>query len=287
MRLTNPGMGNLVSTIIIVPCYNEAERLDVAAFARFSRQEPEIRLLLVNDGSRDGTAAMLDSLMANSNGRIQSLHLTPNGGKAEAVRQGMLHALQFQPKYVGYWDADLATPLADIPAFAAVLDRRPQTEIVVGSRLPLLGREIKRHPLRRILGRCFATVASHALGLPIYDTQCGAKLLRVMAETPLLFAEAFSTHWIFDVELLARLINLRQNRQQVASALYEFPLDRWEDVPGSKLRPKHFVQAFGELTTIYRRYLQPYAARYSPAVPSPQPTTIPNTAHTPGDRRAA
>jgi len=69
--------------------------------------------------------------------------------------------------------------------------------------------------------------------------------------------------------------------------LYEFPLDRWEDVPGSKLRPKHFVQAFGELTTIYRRYLQPFAARYSPAVPSPQPTTIPNTAHTPGDRRAA
>jgi glycosyltransferase involved in cell wall biosynthesis len=279
-------MGSFVSTIIVVPCYNEAERLNRLAFTRFSRQQEKVRLLLVNDGSRDQTAQLLTELAEGSQGRIQTLQLTCNSGKAEAVRQGVLQALTMSPQYVGYWDADLATPLEDIPSFVNVLERRPKTEIVVGCRLPLLGHEIHRQPVRRLLGRCFATAASWALGLPIYDTQCGAKLFRVNAETPLLFAESFATRWIFDVELIARLVSLRQSRTQVGTALYEYPLDRWEDVPGSKLRPRHFVQAIAELAAIYTRYLQPFAPRYAPALqPAPQPTLVPS--EQPSERRAA
>lgn len=269
-----------MSTIVIIPCYNEAERLNSANFLQFARQQSNVQLLLVNDGSRDRTAERLEELAAASAGRIAALQLTPNRGKAEAVRQGILHALERDADYVGYWDADLATPLEDIPAFVSVLNRRPEIDIVVGSRLPLLGHAIARHPLRKLLGRLFATVASRALGISLYDTQCGAKLFRVTEETHQLFAEPFATRWIFDVELIARLINLRQSRSAAAAAIYEFPLDRWEDVPGSKLRPRHFVQAFGELVQIYSRYVGPFSRRYVPVVRKPAPTQL-------GGRRAA
>jgi hypothetical protein len=103
----------------------------------------------------------------------------------------------------------------------------------------------------------FATAASLVLGLPIYDTQCGAKLFRVLPGTRDLFIEPFLTRWLFDVEIIARLIRSRRQTTlpQPADIIYEFPLSEWRDVKGSKVRPKDFVTAFIELATIYRRYL--------------------------------
>lgn len=262
-----------MSTIIVVPCFNEAKRLNAAEFLRYARTSGPVRLLLVNDGSTDYTAEMLNGLRAKS-GALDVLHLDTNGGKAEAVRRGFLHALASGPKYVGYWDADLATPLDAIEDFVRTLDRRDDIDCVVGTRCKLLGRRVVRHPLRWMLGRTFAAVASRVLGLSIQDTQCGAKLFRVTEQTSAAFAEPFTTGWIFDVEVLARLINLHGSVARVADKLYEQPLDRWEDVPGSKLKPKHFVKAIGEMAAIYLRYLRPWGNRYHaapPAVPVPAP----------------
>ena len=74
-------------------------------------------------------------------------------------------------------------PLESICEFRRVLEKRNTIDVVLGSRIPLLGRDIQRRPLRRILGRVFARTASLVLGLSLYDTQCGAKLFRVNAET--------------------------------------------------------------------------------------------------------
>src|SRR6185295_10256896 len=178
-----PGQGCPMSrAVIVVPCYNEAERLDVRRFLEFGRRTDSVDFLLVNDGSRDRTLEQLEFLHQGNPARFSFLHLARNVGKAEAVRQGVLMALASRPDYVGFWDADLATPLDDIPAFCRVLDAKPETELVVGIRLPLLGHAIERQPMRRLLGRLFAYSASLVLGMGIYDTQCGAKLFRATSD---------------------------------------------------------------------------------------------------------
>jgi dolichyl-phosphate beta-glucosyltransferase len=257
------------STTIVVPCYNEERRLNVAAFSRFLRSESQCRVLFVNDGSRDGTLTVLRSIEAEHPAVVDVLDLPRNGGKAEAVRSGIRSALERGADYVGYWDADLATPLEAIPEFLRVLDRRRGVDVVIGSRLSLLGREIRRQPRRGALGKLFARAASMTLGISIRDTQCGAKLFRATPWVSAAFDRPFCTRWIFDVELLARLAQVAAAHDGPAlnQCVYELPLDNWEDVAGSKLRARDFLKAPSELATIYWRYLGPFR-NAPPAIPS-------------------
>jgi hypothetical protein len=119
------------------------------------------------------------------------LPLTANGGKADAVRQGVLHAVRTgSSALIGYWDADLSTPLEELQGMLAVFERQPAARLVMGSRVRRLGSNIRRRAVRRLLGRIFSALASQILDLPIYDSQCGAKLFRrEIAET--VFAERF------------------------------------------------------------------------------------------------
>jgi dolichyl-phosphate beta-glucosyltransferase len=259
----------MAHAVIVVPCFNEAERLQVQRFEQFVAATHGIDFLLVNDGSRDATLEVLEGLHARHPRRFSFLHLAHNSGKAEAVRQGCLLALESRPAFLGYWDADLATPLEDIPTFVSVLERKPAIDVVVGCRMPLLGRKIERRPIRHLLGRVFANTASLALGMPIFDTQCGAKLFRVTTVLRQAIAEPFCTRWIFDVEILARMLLARQALQlsSLAEALYEQPLDQWHDVAGSKLKRSDFAKAFVEMARIYGRYLRPAATWNPPNVP--------------------
>ena len=169
-------MGGGVKTTVVVPCYNEEDRLREEEFVRYlSRQDSTVRLLFVDDGSSDGTLQVLTRIVkAAPPGRAALLSLTPNGGKAEAVRRGMLQALE-EPTpaaVVGFWDCDLATPLDAIQELADVLQGQPWTQMVFGARVALLGRQIERKIVRHYLGRVFATLTSLVLSMPIYDTQC-------------------------------------------------------------------------------------------------------------------
>jgi len=240
---------------LVVPCYNEAARLPVDRLRAFLTDDKSVGLVLVDDGSSDGTRARLDSVREGFEERVQVLALPSNQGKAEAVRLGVASALEGGAEAVGYWDADLATPLEGLDRMRAVLDRYPDVAMVLGARVNLLGRHIERSPVRHYLGRIFATAASVTLGLPVYDTQCGAKLFRVTPELAGLFAEPFETRWLFDVEILARF--LRQRRSAGTSthgAIVEYPLHEWRDVAGSKVRPLDFLKGFVGLLQIRRRY---------------------------------
>ena len=251
----------MASVTIVIPCYNEAARLQVPRFQAFTCARHLLRFLFVNDGSTDGTGKVLAALQAFDPQRFTRCDLPKNVGKAEAVRQGVLRALAGGAEYVGYWDADLATPLEAIPVFCDLLEGRPDLLMVFGARVQLLGRAIERRALRHYLGRVFATAASLVLGIAIYDTQCGAKLFRTPPEIQALFHQPFVTRWLFDVEILARWMHARRgtDRPPIEDIVYEFPLHQWRDVAGSKVKPGDFVKAFLGLALIYWQYLRPRA----------------------------
>jgi dolichyl-phosphate beta-glucosyltransferase len=239
---------------LVVPCYNEEKRLNVAELQAATLPGRELELILVDDGSRDATRTVLESI-AKNRPRTTVLSLEENSGKAEAVRRGVIDALGRSPDAVGFWDADLATPLTELPEFVATLDAQPEVDIVIGSRVKLMGREIERRTWRHYSGRLFATAASLTLDLPVYDTQCGSKLFRA---TPLLarvFQEPFLARWVFDVEILARFLAYdSRGPSHVARSLVELPLHKWIDVAGSKLRPLDFARSAADLARLRLAY---------------------------------
>lgn len=240
---------------IVIPCYNEEMRLNRTAVLGYLARSPEKSILFVDDASTDCTLKSLESLEREAPAQIGILCQPRNLGKAEAVRTGLLKALSNQDRYVGYWDADLATPLEAVDDLLAVLVARPSVDLVLGSRVKLLGRCIERKLHRHYLGRVFATCASLVLDLPVYDTQCGAKLFRVTPDLKNILREPFLSRWIFDVELLARVLTWHTGaRDRCRGAIYELPLQYWRDVPGSKVRARDFLNAARELAAIHRRY---------------------------------
>jgi dolichyl-phosphate beta-glucosyltransferase len=152
---------------------------------------------------------------------------------------------------VGFWDADLATPLDAYEDFRLILETLPEIDMVFGSRIQLLGRHVSRNPMRHYAGRVFATTVSVVLGLPIYDSQCGAKVFRVSGVLREVMARPFVSRWIFDVEVLARFLAVwRAGGVHPETRIYELPLKVWVDVPGSKVQLSDFVRSFTDLIKI-------------------------------------
>jgi len=247
----------MMSTTIVVPCFNEASRLPTKTYLEFLDTQTDVRFLFVDDGSEDGTHGVLQQLCESSSGRCESLRLAENKGKAEAVRQGILQALGTDAALVGFWDADLAIPLDSTARLAQIFAERPETLMVFGSRVRMLGRDVDRDPFRHYAGRLFATVVSLLLDAAVYDTQCGAKLFRACPTVRDLFEEAFITRWIFDVEILARLKRTLSPEawSHLGDLVFEYPLQSWQDVSGSKVRPQDFLHAPLDLMAIYRNYM--------------------------------
>ncbi|HEY6724403.1 MAG TPA: glycosyltransferase [Polyangiaceae bacterium] len=242
-------------TVVVIPCYNEAARLDTEALLGAVRAAPMLSFVLVDDGSSDATLELLSSLRDRAPEAFEVVALAKNQGKAEAVRQGMLAAFTRSPSVAGYFDADLATPLSELAPMAQYFDDT-RVHLVMGSRVKLLGRHVSRSPLRHYLGRVFASSASMILGLEVYDTQCGAKLFRDTPAIRSLFESPFSVTWTFDVELLARLAALAARGEVLVPerSVVEHPLAEWRDVSGSKLRPDAALRAVAELARLWRKY---------------------------------
>jgi dolichyl-phosphate beta-glucosyltransferase len=232
--------------VVVVPCYNEERRLDVRRYATLI-DSGLVRLLFVNDGSTDETLSVLTELASGTH-RVQILDLPTNVGKAEAVRRGLLHAIDSNALVIGYYDADLATPPEEFLRLLDILADNPHLSVVMGSRVALLGRRIDRSPARHYLGRLLASMASIVLRVRVYDTQCGAKVFRVTPAVVEALQRRFRSGWVFDVELIGRLLHGSESVAPLPpTAFEEVPLREWHDVPGSKVT---FVDMVGALVDL-------------------------------------
>lgn len=221
--------------VAVIPCYDEELRLRPEDFAELFADE-DVAAIFVDDGSTDGTAEVLRRIQAAHPQRVEVIALGRNGGKANAVATGLRAALDAGATWVGYLDADLAVPISE---WLRVADHRSDdVDGILASRVRLLGRSIDRRLHRHLIGRIFATYASALLRLPVYDTQCGGKLFRASPVLTAALDEPFTTSWLFDVELLARLLYPKAPAAGLEPGrLVEVPLRRWQDVAGSALAP--------------------------------------------------
>jgi dolichyl-phosphate beta-glucosyltransferase len=245
------------NAVIVVPCYNEAERFDGPAWLAFASQREEFGFLFVNDGSTDDTGEVLARMCRESPGAMASLDLPSNRGKAEAVRVGLLEAMASEVAYVGFLDADLATPLDELDRFVHELDHAPEIEIVLGSRMDLAGHEIRRPWHRLVLGIIFSALTRTMLRFPVHDTQCGAKMFRVTDRIRSVFQQPFRSNWIFDLEILSRYASLA-GKDHLRTGVYEMPLNRWKEVAGSKLGLWAMIRILIDLLGIWWRKNQAY-----------------------------
>jgi dolichyl-phosphate beta-glucosyltransferase len=245
------GLFIMPKIIIIMPCFNEARRLPLERILSFLEQNPNANICFVNDGSTDATGKMIDDAASKCPGQITTLHLDKNSGKAEAIRQGMLQQVSNKDfKWFAYWDADLSTPLDEINRLLKHSD--DTIKFLMCSRVKRLGATVDRHVIRHIMGRVMATIISNVLKLPVYDTQCGAKLIQG-EEVEMLFADKFMTEWLFDVELIARL-QKKYPQDNPHKHFLEVPVRQWKDIAGSKLKFKHMVISIFDIARIHWKY---------------------------------
>ncbi|MBI4771290.1 MAG: glycosyltransferase family 2 protein [Chloroflexi bacterium] len=213
------------SLTVVIPAYNEERRLGTnvgIVLAYLKSLTDSFELIVVDDGSTDGTAAAVEDQFREEP-RARLIRYSPNRGKGYAVRTGILASAG---ERVVFMDADLSTPVDEIPRALALLEG---VDVVVGSRV-LPGSQIAvPAPLYRRLASSIFDLTRHLLvGLwDISDTQCGFKAYHGPAARAL-FAQAQVNRFMFDVEILymARQAGLR---------IVEMPV-RWADVAGSKVR---------------------------------------------------
>jgi glycosyltransferase involved in cell wall biosynthesis len=244
--------------LVVVPCYNEAARLDLTRFAALA-ESGRVRLLFVDDGSTDDTGALLRRL--GDLASVDVVRLPHNVGKAEAIRRGLLQGLGEGASTLGYLDADLATPPGELLRMLDLLESRPDLSFVLASRVALLGRRIARRARRHYLGRVFATFASIFLRIPVYDTQCGAKVFRASPAIEAALATPFRSSWVFDVELIGRLLGGSSTVDPVPlDEFEEMPLREWHDVSGSRLGLGGMARAAVDLAVVGYRLNRPRRA---------------------------
>lgn len=236
---------------IIVPCYNEGERINLNTFLEFSKKYNFINILFVNDGSTDDTSELLLKIVDNKS--IYLLNLTENQGKAQAVRKAALYINNsISSEWIAYWDADLATPLEEILHMYNSILNNNNLDIVFASRIKRIGSNINRSTSRHLIGRILSSFVSIILKLPIYDSQCGAKLIR-SSIIDIIFHDEFISKWLFDIELIARYRNYNGIKKTLCS-LFEYPLLNWTEIPGSKIKFSYIFKIPIELYRINNKY---------------------------------
>lgn len=238
-------------TCIVIPCYNEADRFKTQEYLTFLEKVPDIDFCFVNDGSKDNTVEVLENIRKELPDRVIVVDYSDNRGKAEAVRTGFQHVLaQGSYRAVAFADADLATPLKEMKRLIDIFGTEPGALVVMGSRIERMGVVINRKLYRHFTGRIFAGIIAVLFRLNAYDTQCGAKVFDSEI-AKIVFQDPFISRWLFDVEMLLRIRNLRSDYNRI---IYEVPLNIWLEQGNSKIRFSHLLKMPFQIGKIWFKY---------------------------------
>jgi dolichyl-phosphate beta-glucosyltransferase len=226
---------------IVIPAYNEEQRLPATLDRIFDYAErspiPFKEILIVDDGSRDRTAAVVEARQ----GITRLLRNPGNRGKGYAVRKGMLAA---KGDWILSTDADLSAPIGELEKLVAAA-RKEDAVVAIGSRA-LDRRLVKVHQpvMRELSGRAFNLVMQMITGLAFHDTQCGFKLFRKDAAREI-FSRQIEEGFSFDVEdlMIARALGLHS---------IEVPVE-WSNVEGTKVSLTQGMKSFADLVRIRGR----------------------------------
>ncbi len=242
-----------MKTGIIIPCYNEENRLDADAFKSFISKENNYHLCFVNDGSKDDTMRVLREIQKANPNKVSVVNLIKNGGKAAAVRAGAKYLYTRRDvNYIGFMDADLSTDFNDFGNLVQTLDSNRDLGFVFGSRAKDPSEEIQKDGVRAIISKTINLLIVMILGMAIKDTQCGAKVFDANL-VPLLFGKKFYTKWLFDVEMFIRMKRYF-GKEQTVSLIHEQPLQRWVHMEDSKLGLKDSLEIPFRLISIWVNY---------------------------------
>jgi dolichyl-phosphate beta-glucosyltransferase len=223
----------------VIPCFNEARKIETdiqAALDYLSARPYSFELILVDDGSADGTAGILE----NSPG-ARAICYRPNRGKGHAVRTGMLQATG---RYRLFADAGLCVPYSEIEKGLALLESG--ADVAIGSRKMAESQVVEQQAgYRRIGSSVFGMLVRNWMGLRYADTQCGFKLFTAQAAERL-FSAARIDGFMFDAETLI-------NARKFGLTVKEFPVE-WRADPDSRYKP--FSGSFRNLIELVRIQLQ-------------------------------
>lgn len=238
---------------VVIPCYNEELRLLGDEFRTFINSNLGYHLCFVNDGSTDKTLEVLEELRKGHEDHISIYDCEKNGGKAEAVRLGMLHLTkQEQFVYIGFLDADLSTDFEDFHDLVKTISNS-KFKVVSGSRMARMGADITKESARAIISKIINFIIRKTIGMEFNDTQCGAKIMSkdVIENT---FQTKFITKCLFDVEIFMRMKKIYGD-EETKKIVCEQPLKRWIHADGSKLSFKDslkIVFQIGHIAIHYR-----------------------------------
>ena len=243
----------MATLTLVIPAYNEAQRLGATLDAvadYLSREGIDANVIVVDDGSTDGTADVAARYTVADH-PVDVITLPGQRGKGAAVRAGMLAA---DADVIGFVDADLSTPLDELPRALEAFDRG--YDVVIGSRAMPRSRTLRaQSATRRVGARMFRAITPTIAGLRGFpDSQCGFKFCSREAARDL-FGGTVIERWVFDVEVLRLAVHRGYRVAQIPVA--------WRDHPGSRLRPS--LVAFGVLRDLVRIRLRFALGRYGAA----------------------
>lgn len=232
---------------IIIPCYNEEKRLKTSSILELVNSSYDVEVYLANDGSKDRTTEIIDDL-CRSNKRVFSFHYSKNEGKAKTIFKSFKQLVEKEEHtHFGYLDADFSTESAEyIEMYKFLLSTKKQ--YIFGSRILTLNAEIDRKTYRHLIGRSIITFINFFFHLKIYDTQCGAKIFDKQT-TQIILQKSFITNWLFDIEIFIRFSKLDILKNGI-----EYPLKRWQDVGGSKIKKTDIFKIFSDIIKLIKNY---------------------------------
>jgi dolichyl-phosphate beta-glucosyltransferase len=235
-------MASQIDLAIIIPAYNEEKRIERtvrSVYAYLANKQLSYEIIIVSDGSTDGTVRLIDHLIKETK-NLRLIHHDINHGKGWVVRQGMLST---KAKIRLFMDADNATSIEHYDLMAPLFSKGYQ--VVIGSRDSKDAEGAKQEVSQNIIKRCLGNISNVLIQMiavrGIWDTQCGFKALTAAAADDI-FSRAKINRWGFDIEILLLA-------KKLGYSMAVIPV-KWINDFNSKVKMSAYGKTFVELVQI-------------------------------------